>query len=67
VDFFIGPAPLNASRIMAPTFRHARTARMPRERVAFLKASKSGAGRDISVVSAGVLRSVSVNPKNSVM
>ena len=37
------------------------------ERVAFLKAPKTGAGRDNLVVSAGVLRSVSVNPKNSAM
>jgi hypothetical protein len=53
------------SRTMALTFRHARTARMRRERVAFLKAPNIGARRDNSVVSAGVLRSVSVNPKNS--
>jgi hypothetical protein len=53
--------------IVALTFRHARTARMRWERVAFLKAPKSGARRDNSVVSAGVLRSVSVNPKNSAM
>ena len=37
------------------------------ERVAFLKAPKSDARRDNSVVSAGVLRSISVNPKNSAM
>src|SRR5882757_2904306 len=55
------------SCIVALTFRHARTARMRWERVAFLKAPKSGARRDNSVVSAGVLRSVSVNPKNSAM
>ena len=55
------------SRIMAPKFRQARTARMRWERVAFLKAPKSGAGRDNLAVSAGVLRSVSVNPKNSAM
>jgi hypothetical protein len=55
------------SCIVALTFRHARTARMRWERVAFLKAPKTGAGRDNLVVSAGVLRSVSVNPKNSAM
>jgi hypothetical protein len=55
------------SGIMALTFRHARTARMRWERVAFLKAPKSGARRDNSVVSAGVLRGVSVKPKNSAM
>ena len=48
------------------TSRHARTARTRWERVAFLKATKSGARRD-NLVSAGVLRSVSVNPKNSAM
>src|SRR5712671_3278502 len=36
--------------IVALTFRHARTARMRWERVAFLKAPKSGARRDNSVV-----------------
>src|SRR5258707_4412094 len=49
------------------TSRHARTARTRRERVAFLKEPKSGARRDHSVVSAGVLGSVSINPKNLAM
>ena len=55
------------SCIVALTFRHARTARMRWERVVFLKAPKTGAGRDNLLVSAGVLRSVVVNPKNSAM
>jgi hypothetical protein len=58
---------LMPSRIRAPTFRHAHTARMRWERVAFLKALKSEACRDNLVVSAGVLRGVSVNPTNSAM
>jgi hypothetical protein len=67
MDFFISPTPFNAFVIMAPTSRHARTARTRWERVAFLKAPKSGARRDHSVVSAGVLGSVSVNRKNWAM
>jgi hypothetical protein len=68
MDFFTSPRPLNAFVYHgAHAFRHARTARMRWERVAFLKAAKSGARRDNSVVSAGVPRSVSVNPKNSAM
>ena len=67
MDAFIRPTAINIFAILSSASRQARTARMRGERVAFLKALKSGTGRSNLVVSAGALNVASVSPKNFAM